>query len=259
MAIEDIYGAHWDIVLRRGWHALESHAGTIFRWAQSNAECILFTFEPAHQRVWFDLEPGPSVVTPTFMLNVFDANGEAKLSEEFAGRKTVSFTVTATQPTVHVLRLHVPGGGAVLKNEPRVLDFRVFGIRLEPEPIDVVRVASGCRVGDGWYPLESWDGVRFRWAENDARIVVADPEARALELDIEPGPGMGGEALNLGAYDQGGRRLGSYQLAGRDRIAVPLPPGLGRPLEVVLRCAGGGVATPGEARILNFRAFCDPL
>jgi hypothetical protein len=258
VAIEDIYGARWDIALRHGWHELESHGGAFFRWARNNAECALFTFEPACQRVSFDLEPGPSAAAPAFTLIVFDSNGERKLTEDFTGRKTVSFTVTARRPTVHVLRLHVPGAGRLLASEPRVLDFRVYRIGLEPEPNDVVAVASGCRVGDAWNPVEHWDGLRFRWVENDARIIVDADEATVLELDLEPGPGMGGEPLTLRAHDGGGRTLGSYCLGSRQRIAVPLPPELERPFDVVLHCDGGGIATAGETRVLNFRAFCEP-
>jgi hypothetical protein len=256
VAIEDICGRQWDVVLRHGWYQLESHAGTTFRWAQSDAECVLFTFEAAHQRVSFDLEPGPGYGERPFTLIVFDAGGERKLVDEIAGRKTVSFTVTAAKPTVHVLRLHVPDPSRPATADPRNLDFRVFGIRLEREPEDVVAAASGCRVGDGWYPIERWDGTRFRWAHNDARIIVDDTAASTVELDVEPGPGMGGEPLHLNVRAPGGRDVGAYRLAGRERIAVPLPDACERPAEIVLHCEGGGNLTPGDARILNFRAFC---
>lgn len=256
MAIQDICGTQWDVVLRFGWHQLESYAGLVFRWARSNADCVLFTFEAARQRVSIDLEPGPGFGVRPFTLIVFDAKGERRFTEEFTGRKTVSFTVTATGPTVHVLRLYVPGAGERATADPRVLDFRVFGIRLEPEPADVVEPASSCRVGGGWHPLERWEGERFRWVDNDARIIVDDAEVRALELELEPGPGMGGEPLDLSVYEPGGRSVGTYRLGGRERIAVPLPAERERPFEVVLRCEGGGNPTPGDARILNFRAFC---
>ncbi len=256
MAIQDICGPRWEILVRGGWHLLEAHGGTVFRWAQSNAECLLFTFEAGRQRVSFDLEPGPGFSTQPFRLIVFDENGERKLSEEFAGRKTVSLTVTATGPTVHVLRLHVPHGGTVVPGEVRVLDFRVFGIQLEREPEDVVATASGCRVGEGWYPIEHWHGERFRWADNDACIVVDSAAASSLELEVEPGPGLAGEALNLSVRDAGGGSCGSHRLTGRERITVPLPVERERPFDVILHCAGGGNATPGETRILNFRAFC---
>lgn len=256
MAIQDICGTQWDAVLRYGWHELESYAGTVFRWAQNNAECVLFTFEAAHQRVSIDLEPGPGFAARPFRLIVFDANGERKITEELTGRTTVSFTVTATKPTVHVLRLHVPNAGMRAPGEPRVLDFRVFGIRLEPEPQDVVDPASGCRVGDGWYPVERWDGVRFRWADNDARIIVDDAAARAFELELEPGPGLGGEPLSLRVREPGGRSLAAYRIAGRERIVVPLPTDREPSFQVALHCDGGGHTTPDDARILNFRAFC---
>jgi hypothetical protein len=257
--IEDIYGTRWEIALGPGWHDLEAHDGTVFRWAASNAECTVSTFRPARQRVTFDLEAGPGVGGTAFRLTVFDQNGDRRFDEHVGGRRTVALTVTATGPTVHVLRLHAEGGGLRGAADVRVLDFRVFRIAVEAEPGDVVAFASGCRVGSGWYPLESWEGTRFRWADNDARIVVERADATVLELDLEPGPGTAGRPLDLVATARHGESLGAFRLRGRERITVPLPPVAERPFEVVLHGEGGGETTPGEARILNFRAFCEPV
>lgn len=257
MPIEDIYGTRWEIALGQGWHDLESEGGTAFRWARSNAECTVSTFQPARQRVTFDLEPGPGLAGRALAMVVFDKNGERRLDEQIHGRTTVALTVSASGPTVHLLRLYAEGGGMRGDADRRVLDFRVFRIGLEAEPSDVVGLASGARIGRGWYPLESWDGARFRWVDNDAAIVVDGAGTAALELDLEPGPGTGGRPLDLVATTRDGTLLGAFRLAGRERIAIPLPPEGARPFEVVLHGEGGGGATPGDARILNFRAFCE--
>lgn len=257
MPIEDIYGTRWEIALGTGWHDLEAHGGTSFRWAMSNAECTVSTFRAGRQRVTFDLEPGPAAAGRGFTLRIFDKDGNRRFDEHVLGRRPVVITVGATDPTVHALRLHVEGGGASSEADARVLDFRVFRIGLEAEPGDVVAFASGCHVGAGWYPIESWEGARFRWVDNDARIVVARADATAVELDLEPGPGTAGRPLDLIATARG-ERLGTFRLRRRERIAVPLPPQIERPFDVILHGEGGGDVTPGEPRILNFRAFCEP-
>jgi hypothetical protein len=255
--IEDIYGMRWEIALGQGWHELESLGGTSFRWAMSNAECTVSTFRPGRQRVTFDLEPGPGVGDAECRLTIFDEHGDRRFDEPVLGRRFVPLTLDATGPTVHIIRLHVAGGGARDAADIRVLDFRVFGITLEAVPADVVAVASGCHVGAGWYPIEVWNGTRFRWVDNDARIVVERSGPCALELDLEPGPGTAGRPLELTVTGRDGARLGAFRLRGRERIAVPLPPEAERPFEVILHGEGGGEATPGDARVLNFRAFCE--
>ncbi len=258
MIPEDITGSDWQVALRGQWHALESHDGVSFRWARNNAQIIITTFVPVRRRVLLDLEPGPSVVASTFALKIFDSDGETLFDDIFVGRKTVEVSVVATRPTVQVLRLHAPNGGnPAWGQETRILDFRVFSIRSEPEASDIAPIESACRTGRGWSPIEQWAGLRFRWVDNDARIIVEDSDAADLALDIEPGPGLGGEPLELVVTDNSLHVLAAFRLFGRDRVVIPLPARTARPCEIVLHAAGGGKRTPGDDRILNFRVFCE--
>lgn len=255
MAILDVYGDHWDVVLRGNWHQLENDNGEPHRWACNNAVCLVSTFKPARQRLTFDVMPGPGVVAPSFVLNVIDSHGERRLVETLTGRTTASFVLVATRPTVHALRLFAPGGGHQAGVDSRILDFCVFRIGLEPEP-EVVAPASGCRIGSGWHALESFDGSSFRWVENDARIVVEDGDSTSLELELEAGPGVGAEGFDLTARFDRGEEAQTYRIENRTRIAIPLSFGPSRPREILLHTEDGGLRIPGDERVLNFRAFC---
>ena len=48
--------------------------------------------------------------------------------------------------------------------------------------------------GTGWYPLETFGGQTFRWANNDARITVRAKNTKLNKaiVDVEPGPGEAG-------------------------------------------------------------------
>ncbi len=255
MVVDDIHGSRWDVVLRGGWHALESYEGDVFRWARNNALILVSTFEAQRQRVSFDLEPGPSVTARPFQLLVFDASGARIFDETFAGRRTASLDVAMTKPTVHVLRLFAPGGGNVRGLDVRALDFRVFRIAVETL-YDVVPAASGYEVGTGWYPLESFGGENYRWVDNDARLVVWEDTETPLELELEPGPGVGYRPFALTVLGERGEVVASTMVSGRERVAVPVGGGHARPRQLTLHIEAGGEASPGDGRALNFRAFC---
>ena len=110
--------------------------------------------------------------------------------------------------------------------------------------------------GTGWYPLETFGGQTFRWANNDARIVALSRtnERSRLQIDVAPGPGEGGREGRLHLLDSAGRELGVVTRAQRQiatfrlRAAPPLQ-------TYVLHIEGGGASIPSDPRILDFRVF----
>src|SRR5260370_33792163 len=65
---------------------------------------------------------------------------------------------------------------------------------------DVAPIHSGIVFGCGWFALEgSASSEVFRWAGESAEFLLEDPAepARALVLDVEPGPSTGGLPLQL--------------------------------------------------------------
>jgi hypothetical protein len=127
---------------------------------------------------------------------------------------------------------------------------------LKTSESDVVAASSGLELGAGWYPFEKWAGQTFRWVNNDAQIVM-DRTANSpctLSVDLEPGPGVGSKAFTIQVYDASGSVLTSATIHGRETLQIP-PQASGGIKAVRLHAEGGGHATAGDPRVLNFRVF----
>ncbi len=110
--------------------------------------------------------------------------------------------------------------------------------------------------GAGWYPLETYGGQTFRWANNDARLLIrgAITNRSKLVLDVVPGPGEAQGVGNLHLLDDKGHALGSAAIPGRRRVTFVLRASSG-PSTYILHIDRGGALTPSDPRILNFRVF----
>ena len=113
---------------------------------------------------------------------------------------------------------------------------------------------SGVQFGNGWYPLETYGGQTFRWANNDAAITVRIAKSSELVVDVEPGPGEGGRPGVLHLLDAAGEDVGSKTIVGRQLVKFTLPQGAS-PKSFVLHIDGGGAKVPSDPRILDFRVF----
>jgi hypothetical protein len=125
-------------------------------------------------------------------------------------------------------------------------------------PADIVASTRDVALGDGWFPLESYRGQQFRWAENDVTVNVAvlDSVQTLLVLVVEVGPGLGGNPLELTARLDDGTSLGTVKIKTKGPASFPLPPDSPRAYRVTLSVRGGGKKTGyNDPRILNFRAF----
>jgi hypothetical protein len=98
-----------------------------------------------------------------------------------------------------------------------------------PGPGDVASADSGILFGKGWLPVERYTRQEpFRWAGQRAELVLENvPEpVSALLVDLEPGPGTGGEPLDLEVIGDGHRGFGARD--GRSpepsALAVCAPP-----------------------------------
>jgi hypothetical protein len=115
---------------------------------------------------------------------------------------------------------------------------------------------SHVEFGPGWYPLETFGGETFRWANNDATIRIRTRTAKnaKLVLDVAPGPGEAGRTAVLHLLDSNSHELGAAALTQRRRVEFPLRESAGF-ASYVVHVEGGGTAIPSDARILNFRVF----
>ena len=122
-------------------------------------------------------------------------------------------------------------------------------------------VEAPMQLGAHWHELEKDAKGVFRWVTNDAELV---PESGAvasnfLTIEAEPGPGLDSKPMELQVRGPGGAPLGTGKFAGRDTVVIRLWPELPQGSQATLHVEGGGKATPGEARVLNFRVFSAKL
>jgi hypothetical protein len=122
---------------------------------------------------------------------------------------------------------------------------------------DIVADSPDIALGTGWHAPERDAGGAFRWAGEDAVVHVAAlrPLRHALNLLVEPGPGVGMRPFELTAQLAGGGDLGTVLVSSKQLVTFALPPQSPRVFSVVLRAAGGGRTYRRDPRVLNFRAF----
>jgi hypothetical protein len=242
-------------LLGTGWFALESFKGDSFRWVSNDAKLHVARLRSCAYTVSLTLEPGPGLGSKPFDLSVRDDGSRELATLKIQGKQTVSFELPAGEPSVHKLTLHVDGGGRTALGDDRILNFRVFNITMAPGASDIILSNLGLKLGSGWYPIENFNGETFRWVGNEAIVEAQDPgKAKVVRLDVEPGPGVGFAPFKLSVATNDSAQASVIEISGRQEIAIPLPK-THEASKVRLKVEGGGKAVPGDARILNFRAF----
>lgn len=277
-AVPDVVTTVSGLRLGVGWHEVETSDGESFRWVDNDADIFVTDPGRAHSGLSLDIEPGPGVASRPFTLNVPDSNGQTVGLFEVRGRQRVDVALPSGHVPVRGFRLHVDGGGQGVPDDPRTLNFRVFKLGwsdsaqfIEPTTLSKLNAPSdigpaiyrqaltrgelpidGLFVGNGWHPLETFDGKTFRWAENDAQIVVTAPSGtkRRVQFAVEAGPGLGPTPLALEVIDDSGRVI-----AMTGGVTIELPIVAGETATFSLRVDEGGLPTPNDPRILNFRVF----
>jgi hypothetical protein len=230
------------ISLGDGWDDLESDGTFRFRRISNQAHALLASVGSVYA-VTVDLEPTES--GPDLELEGY-VDGTLRCSKRIRGRSLVRFLMPPGEPAMRRLSLSVNRRA------------RIFRFAALPFPRDVVPLWHGFRVGGGgWYPLEELEPDLFRYVNREADIVIERPE-RALELDVEPGPGVGCGPFKLDVLLGRGALLCALRIEHRTRITVALPELRDLPQRLVLRCEGGGRPKPPDARICDFRLFAVP-
>jgi hypothetical protein len=114
-------------------------------------------------------------------------------------------------------------------------------------------IGAGLRAGAAWYSLERFGAQTFRWAKNDAEIVVCSNAVHeTLSLEMEPGPALGSKTMALTAKFANGTEQ-KFVVADRRPVSIKLPQT--QPQTVRLHVTSRNLPTPGEPRTLNFRLF----
>ncbi|HYL74402.1 MAG TPA: hypothetical protein VEU96_09355 [Bryobacteraceae bacterium] len=123
-------------------------------------------------------------------------------------------------------------------------------------PGDIAATDSGILFGKGWLPMERYTRQEpFRWAGQNAELLLDHPPtgASALVVELEPGPGTGNAALDLEVISESYEVLAHVTVDRRSRLRLPL--GSPLPARLWFHVHGGGLPTERDPRIMNFRAF----
>jgi len=272
------------VFLARGWHVLEAGAdGEPFRWASGQAEIAVTRPTHAHRRLLLEIEPGPGVNDAAFELQVRRRHGDLVRSAWVSGRSVVACELPLDGAPPHLFRLEASRGGRVFAWDPRVMNFRLFGMawsgdlswdatsrpceaemppaaaetglrRLAEEDLGRPGPPDEIFLGRGWHRLEV-DGPTFwRWAGPGARLVIQRPTGRRriLRLDLEPGPGVARQPFDLRLIDQVGQTIAQRRVQARSTLELDLPLQPAAAACFDFEIPGGDRRIATDPRILNF-------
>ncbi|HEV8415707.1 MAG TPA: FkbM family methyltransferase [Bryobacteraceae bacterium] len=121
---------------------------------------------------------------------------------------------------------------------------------------DIAAAGSGILFGAGWFSPERFGPIGcFRWAQEQAEILLessADAMTR-LDVDLEPGPATCGRPLDLEVLKDDGTSVARFTIDTRTRLqlTLPAPP----PPRLVFRALGKFASPNANPRFLCFRIF----
>ncbi len=126
-------------------------------------------------------------------------------------------------------------------------------------PIDIAAMDDGITLGAGWQSVEcNEEGAPFRWSRSGAEFLV-EPRpgpARALRVEIEPGPGVKGRSFDLQVKDHRGQVVAEGTVGEcRQLLYITLPAGTDQPCEYGLHVARDSRAQSRQIHPLDFRLF----
>ena len=117
---------------------------------------------------------------------------------------------------------------------------------------------DGLFIGLNWHSLEiDTDGLRWRWMDRNAQIIVTQPsgQARTLLIDLAPGPGFSGRPAELILRNAVGEPIAKAAVETARSIVLDVSLSAATGAIYTLDTEGGGDIIPGDPRVLNFRIF----
>jgi hypothetical protein len=294
-AADDITPGGSGIHFGSGWFPAARLAGRTGRYFAGDAEVVLPRMPQPWAALDMEVEPGPGVRPPA-VLQAIDGNGAVAAEWRVARRTAVRLWVPpAAGGGAQRFRLRAPDGGWPTPLDLHIFNFRCLladwaGQRTQaaPQPLNevlrgkhptlrrflrapsalprVARLLGGAGTdvfgpgieywGEGWWYREEGGGETFRWAAQDAELVVRPgAESGNLAMLAEPGPGVGGGRCVLRVRLPDGTVLGRADLRGASYVNIPLPKFAEPVARLFVGPEGGAAVAPGDSRILGFRVF----
>ena len=82
---------------------------------------------------------------------------------------------------------------------------------------------DGIQYGQGWRNPEAANGQRFRWAGDEAEVILSPTGRRQLALDLEPVAGLTGPSAKLSVIGDDGTTTELPMLASRGTVIIEVP------------------------------------
>ena len=259
-----------------GWSLPTVGDSGSFRIAKNGSKIIVS--RSIYSRLIFDVEPSHTVINNVVQLSiVLPDGGIYYLGEVDTARRYVLDIPAKFSSAKEVIQLSLknvyPSSfDQELSPEIRIMDIRwadysdddIGSIDIIDESARTNNVQEWSKerlyIGRGWYDFEQFNGENFRWAGDRATLEVANRSGEdrtvEIEMEIEPGPSLGSEEMDLIISTSGGQDFSSVRVSGRQnvrvKVEVPATPGN---MQVSLETRGRGIPVPNDPRTLNFRVF----
>ncbi len=260
LAEHDVAEPESGIRFGNGFRPAEGAPGPVFRWAGGDAEIVVSPSNPAGRELMLDLEPGPALSGQAFFLEVTDSAEGTVQRFPVGGRRWICVPVRTSASASKTLRLRVAGSPASTQTGCPRLDFRLFrcGWRDSIPALSQGKVSESLFWSSGWYDLETFGGVTFRWAKKLASLILLCQRVPSrLHLKLEPGPEVGCQPCTLHVTGGDGSAVISAPLVGATEVQIPVGGSAGEVCILRFAIEGGGepIETPEDSRTLAFRVL----
>ena len=112
------------------WHSLETqYEGPRWRWMDRNAQIVVTRPSGRRRGLLIDLTPGPGFGGRPAELILSNAVGDSVATAVIKTAGSIVLDVSLPAATGAIYTLDTEGGGDTIAGDPRVLNFRVFGLR----------------------------------------------------------------------------------------------------------------------------------
>ncbi len=179
------------LFLGTNWHSLESEGDLRWRWMDRNAEIVVTHPSGSKRALIVDLSPGPGLGGALGHLQLRDSAGALIAESEVTEVGPVSLALAVAPGSGAIFRLDTEDGGRLVRGDPRVLNFRVIGLRWADESDGADAGAEMHAPAQGEESAPPADAPTMRRKEasvNPPRLYALSNDARGRDMIVTPTP-----------------------------------------------------------------------